>query len=97
MKAEIQLKMETAGFLKRLWCILKRKQSTTITINVEVECEKIKEEVSLKVDVEYRKTEPIDAIAASAKLSKADAGRSTNGLMKAMVLLRNFKAQEPEL
>ena len=53
-----------------------------------------------EVDVEVvckTKTELIDSISASAKLSKADAGRVMDGLIQASVLLKNFKAMEPEL
>lgn len=64
-----------------------------------MECDE-RENRNGEVDVEVfckTKTELIDSIAASAKLSKADAGRTMNGLINASVLLKNFKATEPEL
>lgn len=99
MKVVTHIKVFTTGVLNKLWSILKRKtHATEIKIVIEVECGELKEEGSLKVDVEcLNKIELIDAIAASAKLTKADAGRTANSLMKTLVVLQNFKVQEPEL
>jgi len=99
MKAETQIEMCKTGVLRKLWSNLKRKKHTpTIKITIEVECGEEVENSSLQVDVDCQnKIELIDAIAASAKLTKADAGRSVNGLFKTLVILRDFKAQEPEL
>lgn len=64
-----------------------------------MECDERKNKTG-ELDVEVKcktKTELIDSIAASAKLSKADAGRTMDGLIQASVLLKNFKAMEPEI
>jgi len=100
MKTEVTAKICNSGVLKKLWGYIKPKSNCiTILINIKMECDE-RENKKGEVDVEIvckTKTELIDSIAASAKLSKSDAGRAMEGLIQASVLLKNFKATEPEL
>lgn len=100
MKTEVTVKICNSGVLKKLWSYIKPKSNCiTILINIKMECDE-RENKNGEIDVEVQcktKTELIDSIAASAKLSKADAGRAMEGLIQASVLLKNFKAMEPEL
>lgn len=100
MKMEVITKVCSSGVLKKLWSYIKPKSNCiTILINIKMECDE-RENKNGELDVGVvckTKTELIDSIAASAKLSKADAGRTIEGLIQATVLLKNFKATEPEL
>lgn len=100
MKTEVITKVCSSGVLKKLWSYIKPKSNCiTIVIKIKMECDE-RENNTGEVDVEVKcktKTELIDSIAASAKLSKADAGRAMDGLIQASVLIKNFKAMEPEI
>lgn len=104
---EVITKVCNSGVLKKFWSYIKPKSNRiTILIKIKMECDERDLPAGQagnkngKVDVEVEcktKTELIDSIAASAKLSKADAGRTMEGLIQATVLLKNFKATEPEI
>lgn len=100
MKAEVTTKVCSSEVLKKLWSYIKPKSNCiTIVIKIKMECDE-KENKNRGFDVEVQcktKTELIDSIAASAKLTKADEGRAMDGLIQASVLLKNFKATEPEI
>lgn len=100
MTTEVTTKVCSSGVLKKLWSYIKPKSNCiTVLINIKMECdERENKNGELVVELVCKtKTELIDSIAASAKLSKADAGRTMEALIQATVLLKNFKATEPEL
>jgi hypothetical protein len=66
---------------------------------IKIECNE-RENKNGEIDVEVKcktKNEQTISVTAGFKLSKADAGRTMDGLIQASVLLKNFKAMEPEI
>lgn len=100
MKVEVITKICSSEVLKKLWSYIKPKSNCiTIVIKIKMECDE-RENKNGEIDVEVKcktKNELIDSTAACDKLSKADTGHAMDRLIQATVLLKNFKAMEPEL
>lgn len=86
--------------IKKLWGYIRRHGKSCVNVSVIVIVHKEKkDEVLVNVDVEVvrmTKDQLIDAIAASSKLTKADAGRALDTAIESSIKLRSFKAMEPE-
>lgn len=74
---------------------IQKKRVITIKIIIKIGNETITIEVEVEM-FDMNKNELIDAIASSAKLTKADAGRALDAAIESSIKLRNFKVMEPE-
>lgn len=99
MTTEVKVNICNSSALKKQeGCNETKSNCITILIDIKIECderETKKGEVDLNTQRDT-KVELIDAIAASAKLSKADAGRVLQASIEALVKQRIFIATEPE-